>query len=133
MEPILTGVERNFTQIHIHVLDRMQMAEQTLDEDQAAELADVFRMLGDANRLRIAAQCLGGPLCVGDIAERVGLSPSLVSHHLRVLRAARFVKARKRGKQVFYVATDDRVRCIIRDMVVHVGRGREDIEETNEQ
>ena len=52
---------------------------------------------------------------------------------LRILRAARFVKARKQGKQVFYVATDDRVRCIIRDMVVHVGGGREDIEETNEQ
>jgi len=111
----------------------MAMSEPALNEDQAAELADVFRMLGDANRLRIAARCLGEPLCVGDIAERVGLSPSLVSHHLRVLRAARFVKARKQGKQVFYVATDDRVRCIIRDMVVHVGGGREDIEEANEQ
>ena len=109
------------------------MSEPTLDEAQAAELADIFRMLGDANRLRIAAGCLGEPLCVGDIAERVSLSPSLVSHHLRVLRAARFVKARKQGKQVFYVATDDRVRCIIRDMVGHVGGGREDIEEPNEQ
>lgn len=72
----------------------------------------------------------GEPLCVGDIAERVGLSPSLVSHHLRVLRAARFLRARK---QVFYVATGDRVRCIIRDMMVHVGSRREDIEEANEQ
>ena len=35
------------------------MGEPTLNEDQAAELADVFRMLGDANRLRIAAGCLG--------------------------------------------------------------------------
>lgn len=109
------------------------MGESALDEDTAAELADVFRMLGDANRLRIAARCLGEPLCVGDIAERIDVSPSLVSHHLRVLRAARFVKARKQGKQVFYVATDDRVCCIIRDMMIHVRGEREDIEETNEQ
>ena len=109
------------------------MVEPSLQQDQAAELADMFRMLGDANRLRIATLCLDEPLCVGDIAERVGLSPSLVSHHLRVLRAARFVKARKQGKQVFYVATDDRVRCIVRDMVGHVGGGRDDVEEANEQ
>ena len=64
--------------------------------------------------------CLGDPLCVGDVAERVGLSHALVSHHLRVLKAARFLTARKRGKQVFYAATDDRVRCVVRDMVGHV-------------
>jgi len=56
-------------------------------------------MLGDANRLRIATLCLREPICVGNIAERVGLSPSLVSHHLRVLRDARFVKARDTGER----------------------------------
>lgn len=98
----------------------MAMRDLRLDEERAIELAEIFRMLGDPNRLRIAVACLGEPLCVGDVAERVGLSAALVSHHLRVLRAARFLTARKRGKQVFYVATDDRVRCIITDMVEHV-------------
>jgi ArsR family transcriptional regulator len=96
------------------------MRDPSLSDEQAQELAEVFRMLGDPNRLRIALACLGSALCVGDVAERVGLSPALVSHHLRVLKAARFLTARKRGKQVFYVATDDRVRCIVRDMVGHV-------------
>ena len=100
-----------------------------LDEERAIELAEIFRMLGDPNRLRIAVACLGEPLCVGDVAERVGLSTSLVSHHLRVLRAARFLTARKRGKQVFYVATDDRVRCIVTDMVEHVAPSTVDPEE----
>jgi DNA-binding transcriptional ArsR family regulator len=72
---------------------------------------------------------LGEPLSVGDVAERVGLSTALVSHHLRVLRAAWFLTARKRGKQVFYVATDDRVRCIITDMVEHVVEPPEDADE----
>jgi len=35
----------------------------------------------------------------------------------------------KRGKQVFYVATDDRVRCIITDMVEHVAEPRDDADE----
>lgn len=92
-----------------------------LDEERAAELAEIFRLLGDANRLRIAVVCLDGPLCVGDIAQRVELSGSLVSHHLRLLRAARFVRSQKRGKKVFYGATDAHVRCVIKDMVDHVG------------
>lgn len=109
------------------------MGQSVLNEDQAVELAEIFRMLGDANRLRIAIVCAGEPLCVGDIAEQVGLSASLVSHHLRVLRAARFVKARKQGKQVFYVATDDRVRCIVHDMVGHVDALDQDDTEENDE
>ena len=97
------------------------MARSSLDEDQATELADIFRVLGEPNRLRIAVICLGEPLCVTDIAECAGLSAALVSHHLRLLKAARFVQAKRRGKQVFYGTLDDRVRCVIRDMVGHVG------------
>jgi len=92
-----------------------------LDEERAVELAEIFRLLGDANRLRIAVACLDGPLCVGDVAQRVGVSVSLVSHHLRLLRAARFVRSRKQGKQVFYQVADDRVRCVIKDMIAHIG------------
>lgn len=105
------------------------MSDLKLDEERAIELAEIFRMLGDPNRLRIVVACLGEPLCVGDVAERVGLSTALVSHHLRVLRAARFLTARKRGKQVFYVAIDGRVRCIVTDMVEHVAHPAMDAEE----
>ncbi|WP_342142664.1 metalloregulator ArsR/SmtB family transcription factor [Methylobacterium fujisawaense] len=84
-------------------------------------MAEIFRLLGDANRLRIVVVCLDGPVCVGDIARQVDLSASLVSHHLRLLRAARFVRSQKRGKKVFYGATDAHVRCVIKDMVNHVG------------
>ena len=100
-----------------------------LEGERAVELAEVFRLLGDANRLRIVVVCLDSPLCVGDIAHHAGLSASLVSHHLRLLRAARFVRSQKQGKQVFYGVADDHVRCVINDMVAHVDKrrsGRED-------
>ena len=103
-----------------------------LDEERAAELAEIFRLLGDGNRLRIAVACLDGPHCVGDITRLVGISPALVSHHLRLLRAARFVRSQKQGKQVFYAATDEHVRCVIRDMVAHVGEHSQVLEDDDD-
>jgi DNA-binding transcriptional ArsR family regulator len=88
-------------------------------EAHVAELADLFRLLGDATRLRIVLASLDAAVAVGDIASRLGLEASLVSHHLRLLRAARIVRAERRGKQVFYAAADDHVRRIILDMVEH--------------
>ncbi|MAB12385.1 metalloregulator ArsR/SmtB family transcription factor [Parvibaculum sp.] len=91
-----------------------------LDDDRAIELAEMFRLLGDPSRLRIVLETLGEPRSVGDIAGRLGLSLSLVSHHLRLLRAARLVSADRRGKQIFYSIHDAHVAHVIRDMVAHV-------------
>ncbi len=91
-----------------------------LDEAQTIELAEVFHLLGDATRLRIVIACLAGPVAVSALAERVGASPSLVSHHLRLLRAARLLRAERRGKQVFYSAADEHIRRVLSDMIEHV-------------
>ena len=76
--------------------------------------------MGDTSRLRIILLCLEGPAAVGDSADMLGLSPSLVSHHLRLLRAARIVRAERQGKHVFYDAADDHIRHVLRDMVDHM-------------
>src|SRR5258708_25721561 len=70
-------------------------------DDRVVPLADLFRLLGDPTRLRIVLACAEGRLAVGAIAGSLGLSPSLVSHHLRLLRAARIVRAERQGKPVF--------------------------------
>lgn len=88
-------------------------------DDQVVKLADLFRLLGDATRLRIVLACLDTPVSVGAIAARLGLSGSLVSHHLRLLRAAAVVRAERQGKQVFYAAADEHVRRMIGDMIEH--------------
>ena len=56
----------------------------------------------------------------GDIAAQVQLSQSLVSHHLRLLRAARLLNSRRCGKQVFYWAADEHIRSVLKDMAEHV-------------
>jgi ArsR family transcriptional regulator, lead/cadmium/zinc/bismuth-responsive transcriptional repressor len=92
--------------------------------DEIVELAEMFRLLGEPSRLRIVLACLDQPANVGAMAERLGLSDSLVSHHLRLLRAARLLKAERHGKQVFYVVADDHVRTVVSDMVAHVAEPR---------
>ena len=57
---------------------------------------------------------------MGVLADDLGLSPSLVSHHLRLLRAARLLEGRREGKRVFYSPVDDHVRSMVRDMLAHV-------------
>lgn len=85
-----------------------------------AQLADLFHLLGDPTRLRIVLACLSQPTSVGDIAAALALSSSLVSHHLRLLRAARILKAERQGKQVFYSAADAHISTLLATMFEHI-------------
>ncbi len=89
-------------------------------EENVSQLADLFSLMGDTSRLRIILCCLHEPISVSDIASQLGLSQSLVSHHLRLLKAARMVRSERRGKQVFYTAADHHVQCVIADMAAHI-------------
>ncbi len=91
-----------------------------LDDDQTVQLAEMFRLMGDPTRLRIILACLQGPTSVGTIAETLNLSASLVSHHLRLLRAARVMRGQRRGKQIYYAVADEHISCVIADMLEHV-------------
>lgn len=88
-------------------------------------LAETFRLLGDPSRLRIVLCCLQGSLSVSEIADQLELSQSLVSHHLRLLRGARLVNGVRQAKQIFYEVSDEHVRDMLRDMLVHIGEAPE--------
>jgi len=92
----------------------------SLSPDRVAVLAEVFRLMGDGNRLRVLLLVRDQPRAVGEIAAATDLSPSLVSHHLRLLRAGRLVRAERRGKHVFYALDDAHVRCVLNDMTDHL-------------
>lgn len=97
--------------------------------DQVTELADMFQLMSDPSRLRIILECLHTPTSVGDMASALGLSTSLVSHHLRLLRAGRLIQAERKGTRVFYLITDDHIRRVLSNMASHVV---EDMDEANE-
>jgi ArsR family transcriptional regulator, lead/cadmium/zinc/bismuth-responsive transcriptional repressor len=96
-------------------------------DDRVLLLSDLFRLLGDQTRLRIVLACVAAPVAVGAIAESLGLSASLVSHHLRLLRAARIVRADRQGKQVFYLAADNHISDMLSDLLEHVAEPHSDL------
>ncbi|MBL0650379.1 ArsR/SmtB family transcription factor [Aeromonas caviae] len=92
----------------------------TVTEEHVAELADLFRLLGDTTRMRIVLRCVKEPVSVSDIAASLDISQSLVSHHLRLLKSARVVTADRQGKQVFYVASDHHILRMLSNMLEHI-------------
>lgn len=98
----------------------------SLSQNEITILAETFRLLGDPSRLKILLSCLAGPIPVGDIAERLDLSPSLVSHHLRLLRGARLVKGVRQAKQIFYEIADQHVSQVLQDMAIHISEDHAD-------
>lgn len=91
----------------------------TPGDAQITVIAETYRLLGDPTRLRVLLACLGAPIAVGDIARAVNASPSLVSHHLRLLRAARLVRGTRRNRQVFYETADAHIARMLGDMIDH--------------
>lgn len=91
-----------------------------LNTDDAATLAELFRTLGDPNRLRIISVLMHHELCVHDITKLVDLSQSAVSHQLRVLRQMRLVRTRKEGRNVYYALDDEHVRELFRLSMEHI-------------
>lgn len=83
--------------------------EDVLDESAAVDLAELFRTMGDANRMRIISLLIQHELCVHDVANLLGMSQSAVSHQMRALRQMRLVKSRKEGRNVYYTLDDDHV------------------------
>ncbi|MGW7555938.1 ArsR/SmtB family transcription factor, partial [Streptomyces rimosus] len=71
-----------------------------LDEEQATELAKVFKALGDPVRLRLLsmiASRAGGEVCVCDLTPAFDLSQPTISHHLKLLRQAGLIDCERRG------------------------------------
>lgn len=95
--------------------DRVDAVRQRLlPPDEAQRLSELFRLLGDATRVRILYALLeGGELCVCDLAATVGAPDTSVSHALRLLRTAGIVRNRRDGRMVYYGLDDAHVRLLL--------------------
>ena len=76
---------------------------------------EVFKALGDNNRLRIVCMLAVRELCVCEINAVLNISMSTISSHLKVLRNAGIVKSRKDGRWIIYRL--DRSNQFISDVV----------------
>jgi ArsR family transcriptional regulator, lead/cadmium/zinc/bismuth-responsive transcriptional repressor len=83
-------------------------------------LAELFKVLGDPTRIRIAYALSREELCVCDISNLLGVSQSAVSHSLRALRQMKLVRFRREGKIAYYALDDEHVARLLEDGFRHM-------------
>ena len=90
-----------------------------IDTPIAARVAETFRVLGDATRVRIVHALSLSELCTCDLAVLLGISEPTVSHHLRTLRQMHLVRSRRQGRLVYYALDDEHIRHLLDDTLKH--------------
>lgn len=91
-----------------------------VDEDTLFRTAELFKVFGDATRIRILYALATKELCVQDIADELAMTQSAISHQLRILKQAALVKFRRDGKTIYYSLADDHVATIMQQGLEHV-------------
>lgn len=89
-------------------------------EEEMKELAEFYKVFGDATRLKILYVLLCSEMCVYDIAALVGMSQSAISHQLRILKQMDLVKNRREGKTIFYSLADSHIVTILSQGIDHI-------------
>lgn len=80
-------------------------------------IVEVFRALGDPARWAIVNELRQGTRCACVLSEITEVSPSLLSHHLKVLREAGVISGERRGRWIDYSLTPDTFRRLTESLV----------------
>ena len=101
--------------------DMIQKVKKLLPEEELIkELADFYKVFGDATRVKILCVLLESEMCVCDLAELLEMTQSAISHQLRVLKQMKLVKNRREGKTVYYSLADGHIQNIISQGMEHI-------------
>ena len=81
---------------HNHLHDHAAaLPAQMPPESQLADVAELFKIFGDLTRVRIIFVLFQHEECVMDIAQKLEMTQSAISHQLRVLKQSRLVTSRR--------------------------------------
>lgn len=84
-------------------------------------LSELFKAFSDVTRLRIlSALAQEEELCVGDLAGKLEMTDSAISHQLKILKNAHLVKGIRDGKLIYYSLDDDHVRTMLTQGLEHL-------------
>ncbi len=87
-----------------------------LDRDT---LVAMLKALGDPTRLSIFTLLMEGVQCNCEIAERLGLSLSLISHHMRILRQVGLVEGERDANDarwIYYSVHHETLASLAREL-----------------
>ncbi len=93
------------------------ICEYTSETENFQILANIFKLLGDSNRIRIFWLLCHCEECVINISALTQMSSPAVSHHLKQLRASNLITSRRDGKEVYYKAADTKQAKLLHSMI----------------
>lgn len=86
-----------------------------IDEKEICEVANVFKILSNENRLMIVCLLLEEPSTVSKLHESLShLSQPALSQHLSALKANKILKSKKEGLNIIYSIYDSRVHELLK-------------------
>ena len=104
--------------IHKEVIENTK--KKMLNEKMFLKVSAFFKTVGDVTRLKILYALDNNEMCVCDIANLLNMTKSSISHQLRLLKDSGLVKARKSGKEVYYMLDDEHVSTVVEVASKHV-------------
>ena len=114
----ITMEENTYIYLTEDIVEKIE--EKMPPEEEMQDLAEFFKVFGDATRLKILNVLLCSEMCVYDIATVLGMTQSAISHQLRVLKQMDLVKNRREGKTIFYALADNHISTILSQGLDHI-------------
>ena len=93
------------------------MNDLAVNSKQAGEVSQVFKSFSHPSRLLVLCRLSQGPSTVQELQEACGLAQAPTSQFLARLRAEGRVVGERRGNQVFYSLTDERLVELMHTLV----------------
>lgn len=92
-------------------------------DEQAKKVAELLKILANANRLLILCALIESPLTVGEIYTHTpNITQSALSQHLNHLKTAGILDSERSGMNVVYSIADERVIALIKALEYHYCR-----------
>jgi ArsR family transcriptional regulator len=91
-------------------------------ERSTAERARRFAALGDPARIAILERLSDRTRCLCELRDDLGMTPPLLSYHMRILREAGLVSGERRGRRIDYRIEHDGFAALCGDLERFGGR-----------
>jgi ArsR family transcriptional regulator len=106
------------------------MAAHTVGDVNDSTVVEICRVLGDPVRWKVVSELRRGSRCACELGTVSGAAPSLLSHHLGVLRDAGVVTAKRRGRWIDYTLATSVLDELAAEIQMHDGDTPRDVAAT---
>lgn len=100
---------------HTHSSMSHRILEHFPEQDAFVKAAELLRLLGDENRIRLFWILCHCEECVINLSAMMHMSSPALSHHLKLLKASGLIVSRREGKEVYYRAADTEAVRLLHD------------------